>query len=251
MRNQLFSYLLLSIVLGWPPVPAWAGSSNSLLDVSQDGAWLLVANPDSGTVTVVDTVARKALREIPVGEKPEGVTWIGKGPLAAVTVYREDQVVFFDATNGRVVLKLQVPSEPYGIVANRAGSTGWVTHEYPGSVTQIDLQKMHVVNSVAVGPFVRGLALSPDESRLYVTEFYTAILHAIDIKADGQLQASDSWRGQSLDNLCRNVVVHPHRPKAYLSHIRSKIQVVDGSGSIFPHLSICDLVPPTEAQRRT
>jgi YVTN family beta-propeller protein len=251
MRNQVFACLLLGIILGGLPGHAWAGSSNSLLDLSRDGTRLLVANPDNGTVTVVDTVARKVLREIPVGEKPEGVTWIGNGPLAAVTVYREDRVVFFDATNGRVVLKLPVPNEPYGIVANRAASTVWVTHEYPGIVTQIDLKKMKVVNSIYVGPFVRGLALSPDESRLYVTEFYTAILHAVDLRAGGQLQLADSWRGQSLDNLSRNVVVHPRRPKAYLPHIRSKVQVADSSGSIFPHLSICDLIPPNGTKRRT
>ena len=66
--------------------PAWAGSSNSLLDVSSDGKRLLVVNSDNGSVTVVDTAERKALREIIVGDKPEGAAWIGDGPLAAVTV---------------------------------------------------------------------------------------------------------------------------------------------------------------------
>jgi hypothetical protein len=61
----------------------------------------------------------------------------------------------------------------------------------------------------------------------------------------------DSWKGQSLDNLCRNVVVNPRRPKAYLSHIRSKVTVTNGNGSIFPHLSICDLVEPNGTKRRT
>ena len=59
----------------------------TLRDIAPDGRRLLVTNPDNGTVTVVDLVTRKALREIPVGEKPEGVTWIGKGPVAAATVY--------------------------------------------------------------------------------------------------------------------------------------------------------------------
>src|SRR5262249_43206093 len=49
----------------------------------------------------------------------------------------------------------------------------------------------------------------------------------------------------------RNVVIHPSRPKAYLSHIRSKIEVADSSGSIFPHVSICTLVPPDGTKRRT
>src|SRR5262249_37038528 len=104
---------------------------------------------------------------------------------------------------------------------------------------------------IPVGAFVRGLALSPDESRLYVTEFYTAILHAVDLQPDGRRAVVDSWKGQSYDNLCRHVVVHPRRPKAYLSHLRSKIERNDGRGSIFPHLSICNLLPPDGTKRRT
>jgi YVTN family beta-propeller protein len=241
-------FLLICAAGGWLPLAAWAGTSNSLLDISPDGARLLVANPDNGTVTVVDAAARKALREVPVGDKPEGVTWIGNGPLAAATVYREDLVVFFDAASGQVLKKLPVADEPYGIVATRDGSRAYVTHEYPGLVSEIDLRAQAVLRELKVGPFVRGLALSPDESRLYVTQFYTAVLNAVDLQSGTVV---DSWMGHAIDNLCRHVVVHPRRPKAYLSHIRSKVAVIHGSGSIFPHLSICDLVPPSDAKRRT
>jgi YVTN family beta-propeller protein len=245
------SYRFTVVVLLLFPLSSHAGSSNSLMDVSPDGAWLLVANPDNGTVTVVDVAARNAVREIKVGEKPEGVSWIGNGPRAAVTVYHEDQVVFFDAQDGRIIKRLAVPDEPYGIVANKAGTVAWVTNEYPGLVSEIDLQNLVLKGSTKVGAFVRGLALSPDESRLYVTEFYTAILHAVNLRPDGARERVDSWKGQSVDNLCRHVVVHPRRPKAYLSHIRSKIERNHGSGSIFPHLSVCDLVAANGSKRRS
>ena len=45
-------------------------------------------------------------------------------------------------------------------------------------------------------------------------------------------------------------MIHPRRPKAYLSHIRSRVEINDGSGSIFPQLTICDLVPPDRGKRR-
>src|SRR5215472_16441281 len=231
---------LLLAALCWTAA-ARAGSSNSLMDVSPDGTRLLVVNSDNGSVSVVDTRSRKVLHEVKVGDKPEGVTWIGKGPLAAVTVYREDRVVFLDADKGQVVARLPVANEPYGIVANKAGTRAWVTQEYPGTVTEIDLEKRKVLRQMPVGSFVRGVALAPDEKRLYVTEFYTASLHAVDL-ASGKVV--DSWKGHSTDNLCRHVVLHPRRPKAYLTHIRSKIRVIDGGGSIFPHLTIYDLVPP-------
>jgi YVTN family beta-propeller protein len=218
------------------------------MDVSPDGRLLLVANPDNGTVTVVDTAARQALREIKVGDKPEGVTWVGPGPLAAVTAYRDDKVVFLDASAGRVVKALPVADEPYGIVASKDGRRAWVTHDYPGTVSEIDLAAQKVTRTFPVGAFVRGLCLAPDESRLYVTEFYSGTLHAVDLKTG---KVVDHWKGAAVDNLCRNVVVHPSRPKAYLSHLRSRIDVINGSGSIFPALSVVDLVPPDGSKRRT
>ncbi|GIW81747.1 MAG: hypothetical protein KatS3mg105_3554 [Gemmatales bacterium] len=226
----------------------WAGTSNSLLDVSPDGSLLLVTNSDNGTVTVVDTKAQKAIHEIAVGDKPEGVTWIGNGPLAAVTVNREHKVVFFNPRSGKIIKTLKVPFEPYGIVANTAGTRAWVTHDYPGLVSEIDTKTMQIVREMKAGKFLRGIALPPDEKRLYVAEFYTATLHALDL-ASGKVV--DTWQGQPRDNLCRHVVIHPSPsyPKAYLSHLRAKVEVADGSGSIFPALSICDL-RPKEGRRR-
>jgi YVTN family beta-propeller protein len=244
-----FAAVLVAALLSVVHVtPLQAGTSNSLMDVSPDGGRLLVANADSGTVTVVDIGTKAKLHEIKVGDKPEGVTWIGKGPLAAVTVYREDMLVFIDAEAGKVVHKLKVPAEPYGIVANKEGTLAYITHEYPGTVTEIDLKEKKVLREMKAGDMVRGIALSPDETRVYVTEFYTAALHALDLK-EGKVV--DTWRGHSTDNLARQVVVHPRRPKAYVSHVRSKIEVNDGSGSIFPQLTIYDLVPPDKGQRRT
>jgi YVTN family beta-propeller protein len=242
------AFALLTAALCCLAPAARAGTSNSLLDVSPDGARLLVVNADNGTVSVVDTKARKVLHEIKVGEKPEGVTWIGKGPLAAVTVYRDDLVVFLDADKGQVVKKLPVGDEPYGIVSNKDGTRAWVTQEYPGTVTEIDLSGQKILRTIKAGSSVRGIALSPDEQRLYVTEFYSAALHAVDLKAG---KVVDSWKGHSTDNLCRHVVLHPRRPKAYLSHIRSKIEVIDGGGSIFPHLTIYDTVPPNGTKRHS
>jgi YVTN family beta-propeller protein len=221
-------------------VPAFANTSNSLLDVSPNGKWLLTANNDNNSVTVVDTVDRKAVREIGVGDKPEGVTWIGQGPLAAVTCYHDRRIYFFNAETGVVLKKLKVAPEPYGIVSDKAGKRVYVSHEYPGIVSEIDVEKLAVVRELKVGAFVRGLALSPDEKRLYASEFYTGKLLAVDLAAGNVV---DSWIGHSADNLARHVLLHPTRPKAYLSHVRSMITVIDGGGSIFPQLSVCDLRP--------
>ncbi len=243
---MLTRLLLALCVAGWTAGSLQAGRSNSLLDLSPDGGRLLVANADNGTITVVDTGTQKALREIPVGEKTEGVAWINPH-LAAATVYRESKVVFFDPETGRIIKNLVLPCEPYGIVTNKARDRAWVTHDYPGVVSEIDLQKLEKVREIKAGSFTRGLAINPDESRLYVTEFYTGILRAIDLKTG---KVVDSWKGHSTENLSRNVVLHPTRPKAYLSLLRSRVEVNHGNGSIVPVLAVCDLVADNGNSRR-
>jgi YVTN family beta-propeller protein len=238
---------LCSLALFLLPATLLAGSSNSLLDVSTDGKRLLVANSDNGTVTVVDLTKREKLHEIPVGDKPEGVAWVGSSDLALVTVYREDRVLFLDAKTGKVVHTLDVGDEPYGVVTTRDGKTAFVTHEYPGKVSVIDTASRKVTRQLDAGVHPRGIALSSDEKRLYVSEFYTGILHAIDL-ATGKIV--DSWKGHTTDNIARHVLLHPTRPKAYLSHIRSKVLVNHGDGSIFPQVSICDLVPTDKKKER-
>lgn len=215
-----------------------AGTSNSLLDVSPDGKRLIVANTDNGTVTVVDTAERKALREIAVGRQCEGVAWIGAGPLAAVTLYFDDKVALIDTDAGTVVATIPVAADPYGLVASPDGRRLWVTHDHPACVSEIDPAARAVVRTMPVGPNARGIALAPDGESLLVTEFLSTKLHRLDL-ASGRV--THTWAGHETDNLCRHVVLHPQRPKAYLSHIRSRTHLFTARGSIFPQLSVCDL----------
>jgi YVTN family beta-propeller protein len=232
--------------LGFIASASLAGTSNSLMDIAPNGKSLIVANNDNGTVTLVDLVDNKAVREIKVGKKPEGVTWIGDGPLAAATLYHESAVVILDTSTGKIEKRITTAAEPYGIVADAAGKLAWVSHEYPGVVSEIDLISGKVLREIPAGSFPRGIALALGDTRIYVTEFYTGVLNAIELKSG---KIVDSWKGHTTDNLARHVALHPTRPKAYVSHIRSMVKVAHGAGSIFPQLSIHDLKPGQEKRR--
>ncbi len=229
------------ILLGLFPLQLWAGSSNSLMDVTADGKHLVVANTDADSISIVDIRGRKLLHEIPVGDHPEGTAWVGNGPLVLVTLWGADKLVFVDATVGKVVATLDVPDEPYGVVVTRDGKRAFVSHDYPGSVSEIDIPARRVVRTIPVGVAIRGIALSPDEKTLYVTEFFTAKLVAVDVETG---KPCDSWAGVDSENLCRQVVIHPTLKKAYLPHIRSRLIGFDSRGSIFGQLTVCDLQKP-------
>ena len=237
-----FASLLMFVVAA---LPAIAGSASSLLDVSADGSRLLVANTDTGTVTVVDTATRTKVCELPAGDHPEAAAWAGS--VGLVTVYGDDRLLFLDADTKAITHILQVADEPYGIVTTKDGKRAFVTHDYPGTVSEIDVASKRVVRTFKVGDNCRGIAISHDEATLYVTEFFTSKLIAVDI-ASGKV--TDSWGGYESDNLARHVVLHPKRPKAYLSHIRSRVTHFDARGSIFPQISFCDLWTKPDGEKR-
>lgn len=222
-----------SLASGQPAV--WAGDSAGLMNLSRDGKLLACTNRDSGTVTLVDTATHAVLREIPLGGHPEGVAFLGDSHLLAAAVYDDDVILFVDADTGQVVGRTEVFDEPYGVVSNAQGTRVYVTLDYPGRVVEIDTQSHQILREISVEPFLRGLAISPDQTLLYTTGYYTGTLSAIDLEAGS---VARQWPGKSHDNLCRQVTVHPRRPKAYLPHIRSRVTVAQGAGSIFPLLSV-------------
>ncbi len=243
----LLKLVLVFLIALLPATAVLAGPSNSLMDISTDGTLLACSNRDSGTVTIVSLSNHKVLHETRVGGHPEGVSFVGDSHDVAVAVYDDDQVVLVRGDTGERFGAIEVFDEPYGVVSRADGSRLYVTLDYPGQIVEIDTAAQKVIRSIDSGPFSRGLALGPKEQRLYVTEYYTSTVRAFDI-ASGK--AVDEWPGGSTDNLARQLVVSPRRPKAYLPHIRSRINEAHGSGSIFPYVSVPDTRPGEGRRRR-
>ena len=224
-----------------------AGASNSLMDISTDGKLLACSNRDSGSVSIVDLATRKTVREIPVGHYPEGVSFLGTTHALAVAVYRDDAVVFLDADSGKELGRTEVFDEPYGVVSTRDGAKVYVTLDHPGQVVEIDTATRAIARTWEAGKSTRGIALAPDDSRVYITEYYTGIARSLD-RTTGK--PVEEWIGSEQDNLARQIVVHPTGPKVYIPHQRSKTTVAHGSGSIFPYVSILDVDTDSQADTR-
>lgn len=239
-------FAVVLILASFPGI-ARAGASNSLLDISSDGALLAAANRDNGTVSVVDVATGKVLHEVPVGSKPEGASFVGKSHLLAVTAYGDDQVALVDADAGTKVAAIDVFDEPYGVISNADGTRLYVTLEFPGTVVEIDPVAKQVVRTISAGPFARGIAITPDGKRLLVSEYLTGAVLALDLESGERV---DRWQGNPSENLGRQVAVHPTRPKAYVPHVRSRTNVNQGAGSIVPFVSVIDTAPG-EGRRRT
>ena len=227
------------------PASALGGTSNSLMDISADGKLLICSNRDNGTVTIVDLETNTKRKEIQVGDKPEGVSFIGKSHRFACCVYGEDKVVLADADTGAIEKSVPVFDEPYGIVSATNGQL-FVTLDYPGQVIKLHPDSGAIEQRFDAGKFVRGIAVNTDGTRLWCTEYYTGLVRSLDANTGEQLH---EWPGRSSDNLLRQLIIHPTRPKAYLPHIRSRVTFAHGSGSIFPYVSVLDLEPIDDDER--
>jgi len=225
-----------------------AGRSSSLMDISADGRLLACSNRDSGTVTIIDLRTHAVVHEVPVGHHPEGVTFLGDTHRAAVAVYGDDVVKLLDADAGAVAGEIAVFDEPYGIVSTPDGRRLYLTLDYPGQVVEIDLQTSQATREIAVGSFPRGLALSADGRRLFVTEYYTGVVKELETES-GALTGS-VWTGSAQDNLARQLVLHPTRPKAYLPHIRSVVTNPQGEWAISPYVSVLDIDDRDQHRRK-
>jgi YVTN family beta-propeller protein len=219
------------------PQLAQGGASNSLLDISGDGRLLAAVNRDNGSVSIVDLKASKVLHEIPVGAKPEGVTFVGRSHTLATTAYGDDKLVLLDADSGNKLGEVELFDEPYGVVSNADGTKLYVTLEFPGQVVEIDVASRQAIRTMNAGPFLRGVALAADGKRLYVTEYLTGAVVAVDLETGEKI---DRWQGSASENLARQVALNPRRPKAYVPHVRSRTNLNQGEGSIVPFVSVVD-----------
>jgi DNA-binding beta-propeller fold protein YncE len=237
-----YGVLLLLLAL---PATSRAGH-NSRLAVAADGRYLVSANTDNGSISLVDLKARTRVAEIAVGKGAEGVCYLGDTQRVAVTLWDEDRVVVVDLDKKAVVRRIDVPDEPYGVVASADGRRIFVSHANPGLVTEIDPDDGAILRRFEVGDVPKGLATTPDGSRLLVAHYYTGWLSAIDLDSG---RVVDRWKGAAADNLARSVTAHPSRPVAYIPHIRSRVERAQASGSIFPFVTVVDL-KPGEGSRR-
>jgi len=248
MRKRILPAFFVAVVAlaGTTPLCS-ASSSSSLMQISADGKLLVCTNRDSGTASVVDLSSKEVLREVKLGKKPEGLTFIGPTHQCAACVYESDKIVLFDADSGAILHTVDVSDEPYGIVSTSDGSKLYACLDYPGQILEIDSRSGQILKEFKAGRHPRGLALSDDDGTLYCTEYLTGTVISLDPQTGHEKQR---WEGLSTDNLARQIVLHPILNRAYMPHLRSKIDVAQGEGSIFPYVAVINTHPADDDKPR-
>lgn len=183
-----------------------APSHGSTVALSSDDSRLVVANVDSGSVTVfavtwADGAAPllEKLAELEVGAEPVAVVVHPSGRAAFVIARKDQKIVRIDdlaTETPKVGPSVRTGSEPTGLALTPRGTTAWVASFVDGTVTGFDVEDMKVTSTVDLNDTLvkagylgdvdarpslahpRSIAITnngdaiEDDETMWVTEFY-------------------------------------------------------------------------------
>jgi YVTN family beta-propeller protein len=147
-------------------------------DVTPDGAYAYVTNPNEGTVTAVGLNSLQTT-SITVGSTPMNININPPGTRAYVTNFNSHTVSVIDlvstsTTYNKVIETIPVGIEPYGIVSTPDGKRVYVANYYSETMSVINVDPNsggfdHVVANVSTGTKSNNATITPDGAMVLVT----------------------------------------------------------------------------------
>src|SRR5262245_37631815 len=191
-----------------------------MVAVAPGGARAFVANIGSGSVTVVDLQARKAIAQIKTGAGAEGIDITPDGRQVWVTNREADTVSVIDAASLKVLATLQSPSFPIPARVTPDGRHVLVSHARSGDVAVFEVEtlreerrvQMNVKRVSEQGRLPEfgtssvpiGIVVEPDGKRAYVAHANADAISVLDLarwEAVGSLHAGKEPDGMAYSAL--------------------------------------------------
>lgn len=239
LRSLSLSAVRLLFLCGllWLPASTLATSS---IGLTPDGTTLFVVNPDSGSVSAIDSASETTLDELIVGRDPRILALSPDGQRLYVTSQTSATLTILETQPFSVLTKLRVGPEPYGVVAAPNGHLVYVAASGAARIDIVDVGLAQVVDTIPVHPQPKGLAIAADGTRLYVTHFLSGTVSVLDL-TDRSVRTVIATGPES--NLAQRIVLHPTNNRAYLPHIRSNTSNPHPlfDTTLFPVVSVIDL----------
>jgi len=212
--------------------------------LAPDGRTLLVVNPDSNTLSLVDLAARAVVAEVPVGVDPRCVAVDPDGGLAYVANRGSDDISVIDLDARMERMRLSVGDRPYGILASPDGTRLYVAEQGEDRLRILDASSGVTIAAFETDDRPSGLALSPSGHILYVTHLLQprlTVLEGVDGSIDRIMKRGiDLWPDS---NLLQSIVLSPDGLTAYVPHTRSNSanSALTFDTTVFPLVSLIDL----------
>ena len=152
------------------------------LALSADGKWMVTANEESSTVSLVRAADGKLVDEVSVGLHPSCVEFIPASERFLATSSWAGSVSIISCADGRLDKEgsIDVGFEPCGIAIMPDGDRAYIGLNAASQIAEVDLAELKVLRRIDVGNWPRYLTLSPDGSRLAVGCSGDADVYVID-----------------------------------------------------------------------
>jgi YVTN family beta-propeller protein len=244
--------------------------SSSAIAITTDGSTLLVVNPDSNSLSLVDLGTLLTVTEIPVGLDPRTVAVApltdDDGSRAYVANRGSDSMSVVDLNTGVVITEIAVGDRPYGVVVSPDSARLYVAEQGVDQVRIVDTDSLSTLAVLPTYDRPSGLAISDDGQTLYVTHLLTNIISVINtrlhivylpliLKGDTP-NPSGIWHPASSirypvstiqlwsdSNLVQSILLSPDGNTAYIPHTRSNTtsRALTFDTTVFPLVSLIDL----------
>ena len=195
-----------------------------------------VSNSDDDNVSVINTQINKKVASISVGDYPEGVAVHPDGSKIYVSNLNSNNLSVIEQSTGIVEATIAIGQKPLGICLNADGSKAYVANVgVPGgtspsyTATNSTISVINTTNSTVSStipniPNPYGVALNGDDSKLYVTNYYSGTVTVINTSDNSVATESPITVGQEP---C-GILYHKGLNKLYVANHKSNtVSVID------------------------
>jgi len=127
------------------------GTGNDGIAISPDGATLYIANNNSGTVTVFNTITRAETKVMPGFGAPYGVAISRDGTMVYVANSSFKKVSVIDAATNIVIKNINTSGVPFGVSISTDGKELYVANHFSNMVDIFSTADNTLIKSVLAG----------------------------------------------------------------------------------------------------
>ncbi len=157
-----------------PTATAPRSSATIAFDAKRNNVW--VVNSDANSVTAINASSNTVRFEQAVGTNPQTVAQAPDGRIW-VTNHDSGTISILNPDNGSLAqtINLQPGAKPYGVVFSPLNTEAYVSLQGSGNLLRLNPSTGEVKGTLAVGPTPRGIAVTGDGSRIFVTRFISPV----------------------------------------------------------------------------
>jgi len=220
-----------------PPSSILDYISASSIAISPNGRVIAAVNPDSNSISLINTSNHRILFEIEVGENPKTLSFIPDSNLLAVTNHDSATVTLLNSSSGNIEQVISVGAMPYGVTTS--DSYIFVAEFALGNIGVYEISTGNMLQQIPVGSFPAGLAYDP-RGHLYVTHLFSGNVTKINTSP----LAVEAVASTGADtNLSQFISLAPDGTRAYLPQTRSNATntALLFDTTVFPVVNVLEL----------